>query len=157
MRLSTLCYLEKDGMYLMMYRNKKAEDINQGKWIGIGGKVEEGETPEECLLREVKEETGFLLTRYRYRGLVTFVSEGQETEYMHLFTATQWEGVPIECVEGTLQWVRKEEVFQLELWEGDPIFFRLLEERKEYFSLKLCYVENRLVDVVCYPESESEV
>lgn len=152
MRLSSLCYLEKDGMYLMMYRNKKSEDINQGKWIGIGGKFKEGETPEECMLREVKEETGFSLVRYCYRGLVTFVQEGQETEYMHLFTADRWEGTPIECTEGTLKWIEKEAVLDLNLWEGDKVFFRLLEERAEYFSLKLCYQGDILVKTVCYPK-----
>ena len=152
MRLSSLCYLEQNGKYLMMYRNKKSNDLNQGKWIGIGGKFEEGETPEECMLREVKEETGFSLIRYRYRGLVTFVQKGQETEYMHLFTADQWKGVPIECKEGTLSWVKKEEVSKLDIWEGDRVFFQLLNERQEYFSLKLYYIGEELADVVCYPE-----
>ncbi len=152
MRLSSLCYLEQNGKYLMMYRNKKSNDLNQGKWIGIGGKFEEGETPEECMIREVKEETGFSLIRYRYRGLVTFVQEGQETEYMHLFTADQWEGVPIECTEGTLSWIKKEEVSKLDIWEGDRVFFQLLNERQEYFSLKLCYIGEELADVVCYPK-----
>ena len=151
MRLSSLCYLEQNGTYLMMYRNKKAEDSNQGKWIGIGGKFMEGETPEECMLREVKEETGYSLLRYRYRGLVTFVQDGQETEYMHLFTADQWEGTPIECIEGTLAWVNKSDLFHLNLWEGDKVFFRLLEERQEYFSLKLRYIGEELVEVICYP------
>ena len=151
MRLSSLCYLEQNGTYLMMYRNKKAEDSNQGKWIGIGGKFMEGETPEECMLREVKEETGYSLLRYRYRGLVTFVQDGQETEYMHLFTADQWEGTPIECIEGTLAWVDKNDLFYLNLWEGDKVFFRLLEERQEYFSLKLRYIGEELVEVICYP------
>ncbi len=152
MRLSSLCYLEQDGKYLMLYRNKKQNDINQGKWLGIGGKFENGETPEECMLREVKEETGLSIIRYSYRGLVTFVQEGQETEYMHLFTADQWEGVSAACTEGTLAWIKKEEVFQLELWEGDKVFFRLLEQRREYFSLKLYYIGEKLVDVICYPE-----
>lgn len=152
MRLSSLCYLKKDGMYLMMHRNKKTEDMNQGKWLGVGGKFKEGETPEECMLREVKEETGFSLVQYYYRGLVTFVQEGQETEYMHLFTADQWEGTPIECTEGTLKWVKKEEVFHLNIWEGDKVFFRLLEERTDYFSLKLCYQGDILVKTVCYPK-----
>lgn len=154
MRLSTLCYLEQDEKYLMLHRNKKKNDINQGKWIGIGGKFIEGETPEECMLREVKEETGYSLIRYFYRGLVTFVQDGQETEYMHLFTADQWEGTPIACMEGTLAWVNKKDIFQLNLWEGDRIFFRLLEERQNYFSLKLRYMGEKLAEAICYPAQE---
>ncbi len=154
MHLSTLCYLEQGETYLMMYRNKKTNDNNQGKWIGIGGKFQEGETPEECMLREVKEETGYTLTRYFYRGLVTFVQDGQETEYMHLFTADRWKGTPIECTEGTLAWVNKKDVFQLNLWEGDRIFFRLLEERQNYFSLKLRYMGEKLTEAICYPTQE---
>lgn len=152
MSLTSLCYLEKDGKYLMLYRNKKQNDMNQGKWIGVGGGFEKDETPEECMLREVREETGLTLVHYSYRGLVTFVAEGEETQYMHLFTADQWEGTLSECTEGTLEWIDKEEVLKLELWEGDRVFFRLLEERKEYFSLKLCYEGDKLVKTVCFPE-----
>lgn len=152
MRLTSLCYLEKEGKYLMLYRNKKQNDMNQGKWIGVGGKFEKDETPEECVLREVKEETGLSLTQYSYRGLVTFVQAGQETEYMHLFTADRWEGTLKECAEGMLKWIEKKEVFTLNLWEGDRVFLQLLEERKEYFSLKLCYEGDKLVKAVCFPE-----
>ena len=152
MSLTSLCYLEKDGKYLMLYRNKKQNDMNQGKWIGVGGGFEKDETPEECMLREVKEETGLSLIRYSYRGLVTFVAEGEETQYMHLFTADQWEGTLSECTEGTLEWIDKKDVLNLELWEGDRVFFRLLEERKEYFSLKLCYKGDKLVKTICFPE-----
>lgn len=138
-RLSTLCYLEKDGQYLMLHRVKKKNDINQGKWIGVGGHFEDGESPEECVLREVNEETGYTLTSYRYRGLVTFVFADEETEYMSLFTADGFTGDPIECNEGILKWIDKKEIFHLNLWEGDKIFLRLLEENAPFFSLKLVY------------------
>ena len=137
--LSTLCYIEQDGKYLMLHRTVKKNDVNKDKWIGVGGHFEEDESPEECVLREVKEETGYTLTSYRYRGLVTFVSGGGVTEYMSLFTADEFEGEPIACDEGELAWLSKEEVWNLNLWEGDRIFFRLLEEEKEFFSLKLVY------------------
>ena len=134
--LTTLCYIEKDGCYLMMHRISKKEDANQGKWIGVGGHFQEGESPEECLLREVKEETGYTLTSYRYRGLVTFVLGDKETEYMSLFTADRFEGEPIDCNEGVLEWVPAEKVWSLNIWEGDKIFFRLLDEGIPFFSLK---------------------
>lgn len=138
-RLSTLCYMEKDDQYLMLHRVVKKNDVNKDKWIGVGGHFEDGESPEECVLREVKEETGYTLTSFRYRGLVTFVFADQETEYMSLFTADGFEGEPIECNEGILEWVKKEEVYHLNIWEGDKIFFRLLEENIPFFSLKLVY------------------
>lgn len=138
-KLSTLCYIEKDGKYLMLHRTVKKNDVNKDKWIGVGGHFEEDESPEECLLREVKEETGYTLTSYRYRGLVTFVSGNGVTEYMSLFTADGFEGEPIVCDEGELEWVDIEEVWKLNIWEGDKIFFRLLGETKEFFSLKLVY------------------
>lgn len=139
MKNTTLCYIEKDDSYLMLHRVKKVNDMNQDKWIGVGGKFEEGESPEECLLREAKEETGLTLTKYSYRGIVTFVSKQWGTEYMHLFTAQEYEGEMISCEEGNLEWVPKTEIENLNLWEGDKIFFRLLEENKGFFSLKLCY------------------
>ena len=145
MKNTTLCYIEKDDSYLMLHRVKKVNDENQDKWIGVGGKIEEGESPEECLLREVKEETGLTLTKYRYRGLVTFVSNQWGTEYMHLFTATEYEGKMKECDEGNLEWVSKDKIEELNLWEGDKIFFRLLNQNAPFFSLKLCYDEDRLV------------
>lgn len=145
MKNTTLCYIEKDNSYLMLHRVKKVNDENQDKWIGVGGKIEEGESPEECLLREVKEETGLTLTNYCYRGLVTFVSNQWGYEYMHLFTATEYEGEIKECNEGNLEWVPKREVEQLNLWEGDKIFFRLLEEDIPFFSLKLCYDGENLI------------
>ena len=138
-RLSTLCYLEKDDQYLMLHRIVKKNDVNKDKWIGVGGHFEDGESPEECVLREVKEETGYTLTSYRYRGLVTFVFADIETEYMSLFTADGFEGEQIECNEGVLEWVPKAEICNLNIWEGDKIFFRLLAEEEPFFSLKLVY------------------
>lgn len=137
--LSTLCYIEKDGKYLMLHRIKKKNDVNQDKWIGVGGHFEENESPEECLLREVYEETGYTLTSYQYRGIVTFISGDGVTEYMSLFTADEFTGKQISCNEGELVWIEKEKVFELNIWEGDKIFFRLLNETKEFFSLKLVY------------------
>lgn len=138
-KLSTLCYIEKDGKYLMLHRNVKENDVNEGKWIGVGGHFEKDESPEECLLREVKEETGYTLTSYRYRAMVTFVSGNGVTEYMSLFTADGFEGEQIPCDEGDLEWVDISRISELELWEGDLIFHRLLLERDSFFSLKLVY------------------
>lgn len=137
--LSTLCYLERDGKYLMLHRNVKEKDVNRDKWIGVGGHFEPDESPEECLLREVREETGYTLTSYRFRGIVTFVSGDGITEYMHLFTADGFEGVPIACNEGDLVWVETGEIEKLNIWEGDRIFLRLLREDGPFFSLKLVY------------------
>lgn len=130
----------------MLHRVKKKNDVNQDKWIGVGGHLEEGESPEECLLREVMEETGLTLHSYRFRGLVTFVLLGVETEYMCLYTADDFEGDLIECDEGNLEWVPKSEVKKLPIWEGDQIFFRLLEENAPFFSLKLVYDKDTLVE-----------
>ncbi len=137
--LSTLCYIEKDGKYLMLHRNVKKNDVNEGKWIGVGGHFEADESPEECLIREVKEETGFTLTSYQYRAMVTFVSGNGVTEYMSLFTADGFEGEMIPCDEGDLEWVEISRIGELNLWEGDRIFHRLLLERDTFFSLKLVY------------------
>jgi 8-oxo-dGTP diphosphatase len=142
---TTLCYLEQGGSYLMLHRVKKQHDLNHDKWIGVGGKFEEGESPEECVLRECREETGLTLTDYRYRGLVTFVSDQAPTEYMHLFTATGWTGTPIPCNEGELAWIKKAELLALPMWAGDRIFLRLLEEGAPFFSLKLRYQGETLV------------
>ncbi len=136
---STLCYIERDGQYLMMHRTVKKNDVNRDKWIGVGGHFEIGESPEECVLREVREETGYTLTSYRFRGLVTFLSGDGVTEYMSLFTADGFEGEPVECDEGVLEWVPVEKVWKLNIWEGDKIFFRLLDENVPFFSLKLVY------------------
>ena len=137
--LSTLCYLQRDGGYLMLHRTLKKNEVNKDKWIGVGGHFEEGESPEECLLREVKEETGYTLTSFRFRGLVTFLSGDGVTEYMSLFTADGFEGEPIPCDEGVLEWVPREKIPELNIWEGDKIFFRLLAEEIPFFSLKLVY------------------
>lgn len=144
---TTLCYLERNDEYLMLHRVKKENDLNKDKWIGVGGKFEEGESPEDCLLREVREETGLTLTDYRYRGIVTFVCPPYPTEYMHLFTASGWEGEMIDCDEGTLEWVPKSRVPQLPLWEGDHVFFELMKSDEHFFSLKLVYEGETLVDI----------
>ncbi len=136
---STLCYLERDGKYLMLHRTVKKHDVNKDKWIGVGGHFEEGESPEECVVREVKEETGFTITSFAYRGLVTFVSGDGVTEYMSLFTADGFEGEMTACDEGELEWVPVEKIQDLNLWEGDKIFFCLLKEQAPFFSLKLVY------------------
>ena len=145
MKNTTLCYLEKEGCYLMLHRIKKKNDLNQDKWVGVGGKLEENESPEECLVREVREETGLTLTRWRYCGIVTFVSDRWEGEYMHLYTADGFTGQLTDCNEGVLEWVPKERVRLLPQWEGDRIFFRLMEQNVPFFSLKLQYEGDRLV------------
>ena len=136
---TTLCYLEQGDAYLMLHRVKKEHDLNQGKWLGVGGKFQDGESPEDCILRECREETGLTLTEYRYRGLVTFVSNEAPTEYMHLFTASAWTGNPPPCDEGELAWIQKSALRSLPLWEGDSIFLDLLEQDTPFFSLKLRY------------------
>lgn len=144
MKNTTLCYLEKDGCYLMLHRIKKVNDENHDKWIGVGGKFEDRESPEDCVIREVREETGLQLTDYRYRGIVTFVSDLYETEYMHLFTATGFTGTLSECDEGVLEWVPKARIPELPIWEGDKIFLDLLAKDAPFFSLKLVYQGERL-------------
>ncbi|MBR7146876.1 MAG: 8-oxo-dGTP diphosphatase [Oscillospiraceae bacterium] len=145
---STLIYVERGGQYLMLHRTKKENDMNRDKWLGIGGKFEDGESPEDCALREAKEETGLTLTRWRYRGIVTFVSDRWETEYMHLFTADEWTGALKVCDEGELEWIDKEAVLNLPLWEGDKIFLRLLDTDEPFFSLKLRYEGETLKEAV---------
>lgn len=147
-RLTTLCYIENKGAYLMLHRISKKNDVNKDKWIGVGGHFEGDESPEDCLLREVREETGLTLTSWRFRGLVTFKAEGWDTEYMCLYTADKYEGEMITCNEGTLEWVKKEDVLSLNLWEGDKIFFKLLNEDAPFFSLKLSYKGDRLTEAV---------
>ena len=136
---TTLCYLERDGQYLRLHRVKKQNDANHDKWIGVGGKFEEGESPEDCVTREVWEETGLTLTDYAYRGVVTFVSDRWEGEYMHLFTATGFTGQVKECDEGQLEWISKEKLMQLPMWAGDRLFLERIAQPGPFFSLKLRY------------------
>ena len=148
MRNTTLCYLEQDGQYLMLHRVKKSHDVNHGKWIGVGGKFEFQESPEDCLLREVREETGLTLKSWRYRGIVTFCYNDDAAEYMHLFTADGWTGTLRDCAEGELRWVPRDEVGKLNLWQGDRIFLSLLARDEPFFSLKLTYRGDDLVGAV---------
>ena len=149
--LSTLCHIIKDDCYLMMHRVKKENDINKDKWIGVGGKFEYGESPEECLLREVKEETGLTLLNYKFRGIVTFCYGEDVVEYMHLFDADEFEGELTDCDEGELVWVPIKDVCDLPIWEGDKIFFKLLAENADFFSLKLVYdTDDTLKEAVVY-------
>lgn len=144
---TSLCYIEKDGAYLMIHRVKKKNDANHDKWIGVGGKFEDGESPFDCARREIREECGISVTDLSYRGIVTFVSDEYGTEYMHLFTATEYEGeIDFNCDEGKLEWVKKEDIKNLPIWEGDKIFFELLDTEKRFFSLKLCYTGENLTD-----------
>ena len=145
---TTLCYIENADSYLMMHRVKKDKDINKDKWVGVGGHFEDGESPEECLLREVREETGLVLTNYRLRGVITFATDIYPTEYMFLYTADEYTGEMIECDEGNLEWVPKSEVYNLPIWEGDKVFFRLMEEDVPVFSLKLRYEGDKLAETV---------
>ena len=142
---TTLCYIERGDEYLMLHRVKKENDINRDKWIGLGGKFKEDESPEECLLREVYEESGLRLTSWRYRGIVTFLNTKCSSEYMHLFTADGFEGTVGPCDEGELEWIKKSELMKLTLWEGDRIFLRLLDSNEPFFSLKLSYDGDELI------------
>lgn len=147
MKMTTLCYIENNDCYLMLHRTKKKKDVNKDKWIGVGGHAEGNETPQECLLREVKEETGLLLTSYKFRGLITFISDEYEAEMMCLFTADGYTGELITCDEGELEWVKKSDVSQLPTWEGDAQFLKLLlEDEKRFFAMKLRYEGERLVE-----------
>lgn len=147
MKMTTLCYIENNDCYLMLHRTKKKKDVNKDKWIGVGGHAEGNETPQECLLREVKEETGLLLTSYKFRGLITFISDEYEAEMMCLFTADGYTGELITCDEGELEWVKKSDVPQLPIWEGDAQFLKLLlEDEKRFFAMKLRYEGERLVE-----------
>ena len=147
MKMTTLCYIENNDCYLMLHRTKKKKDVNKDKWIGVGGHAEGNETPQECLIREVKEETGLLLTSYKFRGLITFISDEYEAKMMCLFTADGYTGELITCDEGELEWVKKSEVPQLPTWEGDAQFLKLLlEDEKRFFAMKLRYEGERLVE-----------
>lgn len=154
MKNTSLCYIEKDGCYLMLHRTKKAGDENHDKWIGIGGKFEDGESPEDCMLREVREETGLSLSSWSFRGIVTFVSDEWGTEYMHLFTSDSFTGSLSDCDEGELEWVEKARIPSLPIWEGDKIFLRLLDQGADFFSLKLCYHGDKLVRAVLNGKEE---
>ena len=148
MNFTTLCYIEKENKYLMLHRISKKKDGNKDKWIGVGGHFEKGESPEDCLLREVKEETGLELTSYQFRGIVTFRSDEWPDEYMCLYTADRYTGDIGNCDEGELVWVEKEKIMDLNIWEGDKIFLKLLTENQPFFSLKLEYKGDKLVNTV---------
>ena len=148
MHNSTLCYITRGNDVLMLHRVKKKNDINKDKWIGIGGKFEDKESPEDCVLREALEETGLTLEKIKYRGIVTFVSDRYETEWMHLFTSDQFSGKIKDCDEGVLEWIEKDALYSLPLWEGDKIFLRLLDENVPFFSLKLSYKGDVLQEAV---------
>jgi 8-oxo-dGTP diphosphatase len=145
-QLTTLCYIEENGKYLMLHRTKKDNDENHDKWIGVGGHFEKGESPEDCLVREVKEETGLTLHSFDFRGIVTFVSDENPAEYMCLFTSKDFSGEMISCNEGQLEWVDKSEVTNLNLWEGDKLFLELLTKDVPFFSMKLVYKNGQLVE-----------
>ena len=152
MQLTTLCYLEEKGRYLLLHRTKKPGDENAGKWIGVGGKFLPGESPEECLLREVKEETGLTLISWRFQGLVTFAAVDEQGrlewgEYMHLFTADAWQGQLSACDEGELAWVEKSRLGELPMRAGDRLFLALMEAERPFFSLKLVYRGEELTEV----------
>lgn len=145
--MTTLCYIEQDGKYLMLHRTKKEQDANKDKWIGVGGHIEAEESPEECLLREVKEETGLTLTSYQFRGMITFVSNEWEKEVMCLFMADAFTGKMIDCDEGELEWVDKADILKLPIWEGDALFLeRLLKDEPEFFTMKLVYEGETLTE-----------
>jgi 8-oxo-dGTP diphosphatase len=145
---STLCYITRGDDVLMLHRVKKQNDINKDKWIGIGGKFEGEESPDECLLREAKEETGLTLTSWRCRGIVTFLCQGVEGEYMYLFTADGFEGALKDCDEGNLEWISREKLSSLPKWEGDQIFLDLLWQDAPFFLLTLEYREDKLLRAV---------
>lgn len=148
MKNTTVCYLERGTQYLLLHRTKKENDENAGKWIGVGGKCEENESPEDCMLREVREETGLSVTQHRLRGVITFVSDAWEGQYMYLFTASKWHGALTDCDEGELAWVERTGMLHLPLWEGDRIFLALLAEERPFFSLKLVYQGDSLQQAV---------
>ncbi len=145
-RSTTICYIDNGDSYLMMLRNKKKHDINEGKWLGVGGKIEPGETPEECVCREVKEETGLILDDYTIRGIITFVPNGDTCEYIYVFTSNSFHGTLTDCDEGELSWIPKDKLMDLALWEGDRVFLKLLLEGSPFFSVKLTYEGDVLTD-----------
>ena len=143
---TTLCYIEKDDSYLMIHKTKK-NDMNYDKWLGLGGKFSDCESPFDCARREIFEESGLVVEKLNYRGIITFASDEYGTEYMHLFTADEYSGnLKTECDEGVLEWVKKKDIYNLPIWEGDKIFFDLLEKNIPFFSLKLIYKGEKLID-----------
>lgn len=146
MKLTTICYIEKYGKYLMLHRTKKKVDISKDKWLGIGGKFEENESPEECIEREVKEETGLTLNSYNLRGIVTYISTNWETEYMYIFTSNDFSGNLIECNEGDLEWIDKNDISKINTWEGDKIFLEKLQKDNRFFTVKYKYDGDKLLD-----------
>jgi 8-oxo-dGTP diphosphatase len=150
MVVSTLCYLEKDNKYLMLLRNKKENDVNEGKWIGVGGKCEKGESPEECVIRETFEETGIKLESFKMRGVMTFASEGWEDEYIFVYTSDKFSGHITECNEGELAWIDKDKIMDLNLWDGDRIFLDIMINSDKLFSIKLSYKGDDIVDKQLY-------
>ncbi|MBO5374847.1 MAG: 8-oxo-dGTP diphosphatase [Clostridia bacterium] len=145
MKDTTLCYIEKDNKYLMIYRNKKKNDVNEGKYVGIGGHIENGETLEECIIREAKEETGLTIINPKYRGIITFISNVYEEERMHLFTCTSFEGELTTCNEGELEWIDKSRLEQIPMWSGDIIFLKMLDTERDFFKLTLTYENDDLI------------
>ncbi len=158
MKETTLCYLEKDGCYLMLYRNKKENDLNEGKWIGVGGKLEPRESPEDCARREIREETGLIAEELRFRAVITFLSDRWEDEMMYLFTSKEFHGELRDCDEGELLWVPVEKVIALPSWEGDRIFLEKLQEPgEEFFSLKLDYEGDVLRHAVLWEQGHEKI
>ena len=147
MKNTTLCYIEKDGKYLMLHRIKKKNDENQGKYIGIGGHFLENESPFDCIIREAKEETGLTLLEPKYRGIVTFVSDVYETEQMHLFTCEKFEGEIIDCNEGNLEWIDKNNLDKIPMWQGDKVFLSRLDYDQSFFNIKLVYKKDDLIEI----------
>ena len=145
---TTLCYIEKNNSYLMLHRIKKKNDINHDKWIGIGGKFEEHESPEDCVLREVYEETGLTLSSWRYCGIITFICDDHETEFMHLYISDSFSGELQECDEGVLQWIPIDKIYDLPIWAGDKIFLKLMQQKRDFFSLKVTYKGDILVHAI---------
>jgi len=146
MKLTTLCYIKNEGRTLLLHRVKKQNDENEGKWIGVGGKLEAGESPEDCVKREALEESGLTLASPRFRGIITFVSDIYGTEYMFLFTCDSFSGeIRTDCDEGLLKWVNDRDIRALPMWEGDRIFLSLLDTDREFFSLKLVYEGDSLI------------
>lgn len=143
--ITTLCYMERNNQLLMLYRNKKEQDVNKGKWIGVGGKLEAKETPMEAVLREIKEETGYTARGCEFRGLVIFNYNHNPSEYMHLYTCKDFSGEMLPCDEGELRWVDRDEVLQLNLWQGDRIFLELLQKDCPFFYLTLNYRDDELL------------